>query len=365
MTDEPASEVHRRAVALSRDDREVVGPLKGYHHEAYAFPLPAGNPLRERFERGKLRAPRPGVLWYDRRCFASEDELLRALRGRISRIPETMEVADGFHLQGFIEGRTLGAGALSGHSLSPRHERQLGRLFGELVAVKTDELDGVARTCPPGGPPPSGEDSAAFLDRLAGFTRDQVYGRNEAVYGELFDGLGVRPAALDRVGSPAAGRLANRPFALLHGDLHRRNLIVDTRGDLWTIDWELAMIGDPLYELATHLHLMGYHRREERRVGLRWATAVESVLPGSTRAWVRDLPALLAYKRTQSVFTDVIRTAAALGPRSDPNWKALPGAAWKVRRALIAAREPLGLAHVPSLPQVMAVYRGWLRSGGG
>ncbi|MGW6455056.1 phosphotransferase [Streptomyces sp. NPDC055078] len=373
--DETASDARRRAGALSRDDRGVVGPLKGYHHETYAFPLPPENPLHPRFERGKLRAPRPGALWYDRRCFASEDRLLIALHGRISRIPETVEVAENVFLQGFIEGRplggrtlgsrSLGGGALPVRSLSLRHERQLGRLFQELVSIKTDELDQVPRTCDPGGPPADSEDSTGFLRRLIEFTRERVHGDNADTYGELFDRLGVRVSALDALVSGPGDELTNRPFTLVHGDLHRHNFIVDTEGDLWTIDWELAMIGDPLYELATHLHLMRYGQREAQSISLRWATAVESVLPGSSRAWVRDLPRLLRYKRVQSVFTDVIRAARVLGPRTDPHLRALPRAAWKVRRALAAARGPLGLTSVPTLPQVMSVYGNWLRSAGG
>ncbi|MGW3624551.1 phosphotransferase [Streptomyces sp. NPDC000880] len=359
MKVDEASEVRRRAAGLSRDGQEVEGPLKGYHHEAYAFPLPAENQLSARFARGKLREPRPGLLWFDRRCFESEERLLVALQDRIERIPGCVDLGD-FHLQGFIEGRTLGSGPLRGRTLSTRHIGQLCQLFRELVAIKTDEFDKVERICHPDDRSPDG-DSTAFLDRLIHFTERQVYVRHADRYGTLFEELGVCGAALERLRAQGE-QLTDRPFVLIHGDLHWHNFIVDGPGDLWTIDWELAMIGDPLYELATHLHLMRYPEREEVRIAKLWQAEVECVLPGSSLNWHRDLPHLLAYKRTQSVFTDVIRTALALGPGPEPNWRMLPRAAWKLQRALAAAQEPLALRSVPTLRQVMSAYTSWFRS---
>lgn len=74
---------------------------------------------------------------------------------------------------------------------------------------------------------------------------------------ELLDALRVPPARLDAF-EQRHRELTDRPRKLLHGDLHSKNFVVDRSGHLWTIDWELALVGDPLYDLATHLHLMGY-----------------------------------------------------------------------------------------------------------
>jgi hypothetical protein len=359
MTVELISEVRRRAAELSGDDWGLIGPLRGYHHETYAFPLPAENPLSARFVRGKLREPRPGLLWFDRRCFVSEGRLLIQLHGRIARIPECVEVGD-FCLQGFIEGRTLGSGPLRSRTLSPRHTGQLGQLFGELVAIKTDELKTVERRCEPQDRLPDG-DTTGFLHRLIHFTEDRFYSGHVTQYGTLFDELGVCGAQLDGLRCRSE-QLTDRPFTLIHGDLHRHNFIVDSAGDLWTIDWELAVIGDPLYELATHLHLMRYPEREEVRIAKLWQAEVESVLPGSSLNWEQDLPILLAYKRAQSAFTDIIRTALALGPGPEPNWRILPRAAWKLQRVLAAAPETLALRSVPTFQQVMSAYANWFRS---
>ncbi|WP_327682807.1 phosphotransferase [Streptomyces sp. NBC_00467] len=366
MTVDAASEIRRRAAALSSDGQDVEGPLEGYHHEAYAFRLPVENPLAAHSPRGKLRVPRPGLLWFDRRCFASEDRLLIALQGRVSRIPESAEIADGVFLQGFIEGRTLGGGASSQRSLAARHVTQLGRLFRELTAIKPDELDDIARVPTLTGSSSvdsdsADDDSAGFLRGLIRFTEHEVYRRNAGVFGTLLSTLGVHEQALAELSESASG-LGRRPFVLLHGDLHRKNLIVDSSGDLWFIDWELAMIGDPLYDLATHLHLMHYTKREEQRICEVWREAVEYTKPGCSAHMGHDLPVLMAYKRVQSVITDVIRTAEEIRAASEADEQVLPDAARKVRRVLAAAQEQLGLTSVPSLHRVMAAYADWLKS---
>ncbi|MFE2848099.1 hypothetical protein ACFXKS_32070 [Streptomyces scopuliridis] len=128
---------------------------------------------------------------------------------------------------------------------------------------------------------------------------------------------------------------------------------------------------------------------------------MERARAGSSYGWEDDLPLLLAYKRVQSVYTDVIRTALLLGaergrgrgrsrpwskPGSEPgsgsgsgsglNLRLLPRAAWRIQRVLAAAAlEPsgadrelsraavaVGAAEVPSYRQVVAAYRNWFRT---
>ncbi|MFF3359094.1 phosphotransferase [Streptomyces sp. NPDC002917] len=350
-----ASEARMRAAALVPDESLLVGPLKGYHHETYAFPLPAGDGSTARTW-WKCRDPRD-VLWFDLRWFPSEKELVQALQGRITRIPAVVE-HETVSLYTFIEGRTLAEVCSPGQPLSARHMHQLGLLFQELVSVDPDRI---SRAGGPGQgrwPEDPGDDSTAFLMRLIHFTEHQVYRRHAPRYGTLFRELGLRDDGPDRL-RRAGGGLTPRPSALIHGDLHRENFIVDPDGDLWTIDWELAMVGDPLYDLATHLHLMRYPAVEQGRIAAIWRDAVECARPGSSDGWERDLPVLLAYKRAQSVYTDVIRTALDLGPGPEPQWRLLSQAARRIRKVLAAAAEPLGLPRVPTVQEVGGAYVHW------
>ncbi|MEU8709288.1 aminoglycoside phosphotransferase family protein [Streptomyces sp. NPDC048565] len=326
----------------------IEGPYRGHYRETYVFALP-DRPLR-----CKVHEPRSELFRFDRTCFLSEDRLLLELQGRVSRIPEIVVLDEHVLLQGFIEGRTLGSG-LTG-ALSSRHAGQLGRLFGELVALDAGSIR-ARRLCSPAEHPADG-DTGAFLDGLVTFTEQQVYRRHHERFGRLFHELGVHEGALDGIRSRAM-RLTSRPFTLIHGDLHRLNIIVDAADDLWTIDWELSMIGDPLYDLATHLHLMRYPADEAGRTARLWASAAEGVRPECAKGWREDLETLLAYKRLQSVYTDVIRGAIALEqPGAAP--VRLPVTAHRIREVLTRARVPLGLRTPPSLREVRGAYARWL-----
>ncbi|MFF4486847.1 phosphotransferase [Streptomyces sp. NPDC001544] len=346
-------QARRWADELSGDENVVVGPLRGYHHETYVFPLPG----RGRY---KCREPRPGLFWFDRRCFASEEQLLRDLSGRISGIPDVIEV-DGLKLQRFVEGQTLGDLLSDGLAVPRAVLAQILALFEQLARVTTETLS-VDRCCTTLDRPEDG-DSDGFMEWFVRFTEEHVYRGNLPAFEGLFADLGVGDEGFKYLRKHVSG-LRERPFCLLHADLHRENLIVDDELRLWTIDWELATFGDPLYDLATHLHLMRYPVRQARAVAHRWAETVEQVRPGSSVGWEHDLPLLLGYKRAQSLFTDVIRTALSLdaGPEESP--RQLVRAALKLRPVLADAALPLGLDSVPGPRRIVTALVRWRREHG-
>ncbi|MEU3982969.1 aminoglycoside phosphotransferase family protein [Streptomyces sp. NPDC026672] len=352
MTPRPVSALRHRADEMSGDASVVLGPLEGYHHETYVFPLPDGTRVV------KCREPRAHILWFDRRCFGSEEELLRALKGHVARVPEIVDI-EGVGLQGFIEGRTLGPGRWPTRRVPDEILDQIVGLFRDMVRLSPDRLRHVDRRCLPEDRAEDG-DSDGFLERLVVFSEENVHNRNSARFGSLYRAFGVREDSFTRLRKRVLG-LRQRPFCLLHADLHRENFIVDPQRRLWTIDWELAMLGDPLYDLATHLHLMRYRADQETRMVRDWCEAVEGVRPGSSYGWQQDLERILEFKRAQSVFTDVIRVSLSLVDGTDLNWFALPRATRKLHRALTAAAAPLGLDTVPSRADIGAALVGWHR----
>ncbi|MEV6649015.1 aminoglycoside phosphotransferase family protein [Streptomyces sp. NPDC051219] len=340
---------------MSRNEQVVEGPLKGYHHETYVFPLPSSGGAAGQV-RLKCREPRKGLLWFDRRCFDSEDALIRALAGHVTRIPEIIDV-EGFGLQRFIEGRTLGFYFRSGEAIPFRYVDQLMQLFGELIAVQPDMLS-VARRCDMEDRPEN-RDTSGFLERLILFTEERVFREHLDNYGTLFEALRVPSDGLDRLRKRVSG-LSRRPFCLLHGDLHRENFVIDEHDQLWAIDWELAMFGDPLYDLASHLYLMRYPPSQAMAVARRWQDAVEAVRGGSSKGWEEDLPRLLDFKRAQSVYTDVIRAALTLGADPDPDSSL--NTARKLQNVLARAEEPLDIESVPTVWQVQSALVAWRRT---
>lgn len=350
MAPPTASAARQWAEATSGDMSLVEGPLRGYHHETYVLWLPDGS------GRVKVRAPRAEALWFDRRCFRSEEELLRSVRPYLPRVPEVLDIG-GVGVQRFIEGRTLGARRPGRRVPEPVLE-QIAALFRDLAAIGP-ALVTAPRRCSPEDAPRDG-DSDGFLRRLIVFIQDQVYERHRAGFAGLFRELGIVDETLARLEKNVSG-LADRPFCLLHADLHRENLVLDPDGRLWAIDWELAMIGDPLYDLATHLYLMDYRADQRDRLVRAWCEAVESVRPGGTRQWRRDLRLITDFKCAQSVFTDVVRVSLSLRDASGPRWAALPGAAARLQRIILRAARPLGLDEVPGTVKIMAALARWLR----
>ncbi|MEV6739287.1 phosphotransferase [Streptomyces sp. NPDC051104] len=353
-----SSPVRERAVEISGDPGVVEGPLEGYHHETYVIPLPA-EAVGPRPIRGKLREPRSNLLWFDRRSFVSEVRLLRALQGRVAAIPELIDVVDGVCLQRFIEGRTLGSLHASGEEVPEDVAVQVLHLFRQLARVSQWSLD-VEGVYGPDGRPAEG-DSAGFLDRLIHFAEERVYRENAVRFPGLFACLGVDADCFSRLRRHVAG-LHQRPFCLLHGDLHRENFVVDDHRRLWTIDWELAMVGDPLYDLATHLYLMRYPKAQHDLMAKRWCEAMEEELPGSSGGWEEDLPRLLDFKRAQSVFTDIVRAIEFVASRPGAGSTVLRQQAMRVRQVLASAARPLALESLPSLEEVegeLARWHGW------
>ncbi|MGW3986941.1 phosphotransferase [Streptomyces sp. NPDC004830] len=338
---------------MSGDPSLVRGPLKGYHHETYVLAPPGGT------RAVKFREPRAEILWFDRRCFRSEEELLTALRPHVSRVPDVVDVG-GMPLQAFIEGRTLGELRRPGRRVPGSACEQILDLFGDLVRVTPDMLD-VERRCEDDDRAEDG-DSDGFLERLIVFVEERVYARNAPAFAGLFHALGLSDESFSRLRKHVLG-LRRRGFCLLHADLHRENLILDPAGRLWAIDWELAMPGDPLYDLATHLYLMRYPADQERRIVAGWRRVVERYAPGASNGWEEDLPLLLDFKRAQSVFTDVIRVALSLREAGGFDRVALPDAAGRLRRILTAAAPPLGLTQVPSRARIAAALVRWHEDG--
>ena len=106
--------------------------------------------------------------------------------------------------------------------------------------------------------------------------------------------------------------VTSREPTLLHGDLNPWNLV---RGDhkcaLTLIDWEMAMVGDPLYDLVRHMHLTPTRPEIRARMFHRWST----VLPAThTKDWERDWHVYRWIENVRSAYVDLDRlvTGASL-----------------------------------------------------
>lgn len=122
------------------------------------------------------------------------------------------------------------------------------------------------------------------------------------------------------LGLPDADRLrdilsryevSHREPALLHGDLNPWNLVRrDDRLAVTIIDWEMALVGDPLYDLVRHMHLTPTRQEIRDRMFRRW----EIGLPGEyTGDWRRDWRVYRGIEIVRSAYVDLDRLVTGVG----------------------------------------------------
>lgn len=179
------------------------------------------------------------------------------------------------------------------------------------------------------GPPPGTGESgtaATFFARVSAHIME-THARALPRYGALFVSLGIPDDPLARV-RLLADQIGERAVTLLHGDLHRKNLMLTpAQNDLVFLDWELAIVGDPAYDLAVRLHKMRYTPAEETvMLASYFGGRQRQIRAGDRdRIWSSDEgacweAAIQAYRATEcvkSAIVDAMRTARAFDASSD------------------------------------------------
>ena len=302
----------------------------------------------------KVRVRAAGLTVVER-PWDDEGTVLAALRKTplAAHTPRSYDGCGDVSAHEFVPGAVLADLCPSGKPLDARYLEPLVGLLASFTTVRAGDLPSL-----PAGWPADG-DSRGFLRDRVDFAEQQVRRRNWAEFSGLFDALEVPPHAL-RVLRDRLPALHPRPFGLVHGDLHRHNVIVRPDGELTLVDWELALWGDPLHDLAIHLVRMHYPRHQRWEVVQRWRGRVRAIRPAAAAGLDRDLPVYIAYERAQSLFADTLRAALGLGTDPDPG---LMGAAVsRVRNAIHLGAGPLRLGGVPTRTQVERALVGWLRA---
>ncbi|MEV0172966.1 aminoglycoside phosphotransferase family protein [Streptomyces sp. NPDC050803] len=132
-------------------------------------------------------------------------------------------------------------------------------------------------------------------------------------------------------------RVTRRQASLLHGDLNPWNIVLHDDGKLTIIDWEMAMIGDPLYDLVRHIHLTPVKASIRERMYALWSSRLP---PDSTKGWEEDRRLYRWIEIVRSAYIDLDRlvTRASLDA---PN---VQRALSSYPMTLNAARAALGLS---------------------
>ncbi|MFF9900728.1 aminoglycoside phosphotransferase family protein [Streptomyces longispororuber] len=333
----------------ARTDGEVV---TGYHNSNSIVPLGwtlalllRTMPFRARV---KCRTPLQAVEVVPR-VWPSENEILKVVTRHLKETPRCLVDLGDWQMHTYHAGSPLSQVNPEG-PVTYELMAALAEFFARTAAVPAGELPPLPADWPADG------DTTGFLDWLIDFTERRVHRPNRARFDTLFEAVGIRPHVMAEF-RRASPRLTPRPFCLLHTDVHRANIIVDHRS-FAVIDWELALYGDPLHDLATHLVRMGYDKEERALMCALWRDAMCRAGLGDLTAGIdTDLRVYVDFEYAQSVFPDIMRAALALpGTGTDDDYGA---AADRVCRALRRAAEPLRLDRAPDRAEVAGALREW------
>ncbi|MFD7277886.1 phosphotransferase [Streptomyces sp. NPDC059862] len=241
--------------------------------------------------------------------YLSEHAVLRAIErsGAEVAAPRALALGRSYRGEPFAIHTYVGPYADSGdlvpppqHPVDGLRPYEADRLADQLCALTRVDYTEVDRTAGEGG------FHAWLCDQLVALVRDLPKESQQ-----LARELGL-PEANRLREILSRNRVTHRRPTLLHGDLNPWNLV--RRNDdlaLTIIDWEMALVGDPLYDLVRHMHLTPTRPEIRERMFRRW----EGRLPVEyTRDWRKDWPVYRWIEIVRSAYVDLDRlvTGASL-----------------------------------------------------
>lgn len=235
----------------------------------------------------------------------NEALVLAAVNGRVKAAPRLLAVSKDpdFQVHGFVDGRRLDEVAPRGAELPEVLVDQLAVFLHELRGLSLDDLPPLPADWPADG------DCAGFARKMQSIT-EHFYRSHRRSCADLWNALKFPPRPLERVDFSC---FATRPFEFLHADLHRANMLVSSRDDLIVLDWEFASWGDPVYEIAAHVHKMGYQPWQAARILREWERGRPLRLLST---YQRDYSVYVAHERVKSALIDSARYARLVTGRN-------------------------------------------------
>jgi aminoglycoside phosphotransferase (APT) family kinase protein len=260
----------------------------GYSHRSSRVELD-GRPVL-------VRIPIEGREDMDVRIWRERDVLpvVGAHGARVPRLLVSADEPDVLVLE-YVDGDVVHVRWPRGVGLPQHFAVDVVELLATLQAVPVDELPQVPRDWPSDG-------DVDALFRLLVDKTESIHEDHRPELGWLYEALGMPSNPLGPV-RDLAGQLASRPFALCHCDLSRKNC-VSRDGRIWFLDWELALLADPAYDVATHLHKTGHRPDEEERL---LALLERRLPPRSVVRLSADVAIYRAHERVKSIVVDAVR----------------------------------------------------------
>jgi aminoglycoside phosphotransferase (APT) family kinase protein len=243
-----------------------------------------------------VRIPIPGAEEMDLRVLPEADVLV-AIAPFVGAAPRLLHSCPEpvFQVHEFVEGDVVNAVWPRGDRLPARIVPAVAELLRGLQHVPRAVLPAVAAPWPADG------DTAAFGRVLSDVT-ESVYQRFRRRCWWLLREFEVPEDPLGSVRERWTS-MSSRRFCLVHSDIHRKNMILTPERVVF-LDWELALWGDPLYDLAVHISKMGYLEDERDRLVDEW----QRVMPAAaTAGWSEDLATYLVHEQVKEALVGCAR----------------------------------------------------------
>ncbi len=313
--------------------------MSGYYNDNVRVNAPGGPVL--------VRIPVARADQMDLRVW-DECDVLRAVSQHVDHVPRLLHASSHppFQIHEFVTGRQLNEIAPRGTPVPKNVIPDVLDLFSQLATIQRDELPPLPTDWPEDG------NSSEFGRMLSGITQ-RVFDENQRDFGALFRAFGIPDDPLASV-STAWSTMVPRPFRAVHADVHRQNMLMSPRGVIF-LDWELALWGDPVYELAVHVHKMTYLDDELAGVLSGWESTIE---PSAARSWQDDVTAYLRHERVKSAIVESIRYTKEIvfGDTTEARRETLTD---KLTGKLNAAGQIWGWRTGLSADEVDSVITGW------
>jgi hypothetical protein len=225
----------RDAEAVFNGTRGVRPDFQGHYMFNFRVETPVGPAI--------LREPQPGFSGFDARMLQEADALALAATAGV-KVPRLLYRGKNYLIEEFIVGA------------SPSFDNWcdwLGELLRQVSLLRNALLPGLVPLT----------NIYAWQCWMRDFLVD-LHAKIAASHGDRLSRIAVPPlAAVWQPDNQAHGRLA-----MVHADLHPDNLILNRQG-IWIIDWELALIADPIWEAATSLHRTRWPDAESEQAAVR------------------------------------------------------------------------------------------------
>ncbi len=261
---------------------------QGYHHLLEEVMVEG--------RRGLAKRPRSSAHHVDLRTWP-ECAVLLAIGNRGIRAPSVLssDGVDGAFVIEWLPGLTVEDHWPRGTPLPPGAVEDLAMLLAQVTSVPLSALPDL-----PAGRP-TGDDAPGFFALLVEHTTGLLRGCPPE-HDERLRAFGVDEEALQEV-IDAGAHISPRLLSLCHGDLNRRNFLRHG-GQTWVLDWELATLGDPAWDVAVLRHRGGLCPKDARMLRTHLA-AVHPHPPAE-----ESVVAYLRLEQFRSLLVDSVRYRA-------------------------------------------------------